>query len=96
MARESNSKTKYFATSSDDALLISGPGYVGRLAISGVGSGATVTVYDSTTASGNVLWQWATADGKINHLLDAKVTTGLYIDITGTTPVGFLTYADGK
>ena len=96
MARENNSKTKYFATSSDDALLVTGPGYVGRLAISGVGTTATVTIYDGVAAAGNILWSWVSADGKINQLLDAKFTTGLYIDITGTTPVGFLTYADSR
>lgn len=96
MAREYNSKTYNFDDNTDDRLLITGPGWVGRLCISGVGTAATVNVYDNTSASGVVIYSWVTADGKINQLLECKVTNGLYIDIGGTTPVGFITYADGK
>lgn len=91
--QESNANTTYFDASGDEALLKSGPGIVGRLVIHTVGTTATVILYDSLTATGNILYSWASADGKIDIELDARFRTGLYLDISGTTPGGFVTWS---
>lgn len=75
------------------ATLSSGPGYVGRLAITSVGSGATIIVYDDNDAgTTKPLWSWATAEGKINQLLDCRFTTGLRVVFTGTGAVGWISW----
>lgn len=91
--QENNDNTTYFDASADEALLKSGPGRVGRLVIHTVGTTATVILYDALTATGNILYSWVTADGKIDVELDARFETGLYLDISGTTPGGFVTWS---
>lgn len=91
--RENNANTSYFDASGDAALLKTGPGVIGKLVIHTVGTGATVILYDNTAASGNILYSWATADGKVERSLDARFETGLYLQITGTTPGGIVTWS---
>lgn len=91
--RESNANTTYFDASDDAALLKTGAGVVGKLIIHTVGTTAVVILYDALTATGNILYSWVTADGKIEKNLDARFTTGLYLQITGTTPGGIVTWS---
>ncbi len=91
--QESNAKTQYFNAAGDEALLKTGPGIVGRLVIHTVGTSATVSLYDSLSATGDIIYTWATAEGKIDVELDARFSTGLYLDISGTGPGGFVTFS---
>jgi len=90
---ENNANTTYFDASGDEALLKTGRGRLGRLVIHTVGTAATVILYDALSATGNILYSWASADGKIDVELDARFATGLYLDISGTTPGGFVTWS---
>jgi len=71
-----------------------GKGILGRLVVSAVGTTATVNVYDDTGAgTSNLLWSWATADGKLNQWLDVPFDNGLKVVVTGTSPTIYITWS---
>ena len=70
-------------------------GFVGKLVITNVGTAATVIIYDNaTTGSGNILWSYATADGKIILDLKVRAVNGITIVVnSGGAIAGYITYS---
>lgn len=91
----SNDFTYLFSTAVSATNLKTTPGRIGRLVIYSVGNGGSVNIYDATSGTDNQLYAWVTADGKASIELDARFTTGLRIEVAGTTtaPKGFITYS---
>lgn len=90
--RESNANTTHL-TAAATTVIKAKPGFIGRLVITAVGSSATVVIYDNASAgSGDVLWSWATADGKGSFAMEARADNGITI-VVGGSPAGYVTWS---
>lgn len=76
--------TRSTITAAETNQLKTGSGTLGRVQVTNVGTTMTVDIYDATSGTTNKIFEWVSADGKINHELNFPFGTGLRV-ITGGT-----------
>lgn len=65
--------------------LKTGSGVLGRVQVWNVGSSFTLDIYDHGSTTTNKIFEWVSADGKINQEVNIPFGVGLRV-ITGGTP----------
>lgn len=91
---QTNDKVYSFTSPGTAVNIKASPGYVGRLVINAIGSGATVTIYDATSGTTDPIWIWVTADGKVSIELNRRLVNGLRIVGSSATGVtGYVSYS---
>lgn len=92
--REANANTT-FLTNNATTVIKADKAYIGKLVMTNVGTTATVVIYDNASAaSGNVLWSWASADGKVSIDLQARCVNGITIIVNnGGAVAGYVTWS---
>lgn len=64
--------------------LKTGSGTLGRVNVCNVGTTFTLDIYDATSGTTNKIFEWVSADGKINHELNIPFGVGLRVITSGT------------
>jgi len=93
-AKEANANTT-FLTNNATTVIKATPGFIGKLVITNVGTTATVDIYDNASAgSGNIMWAYVTADGKVSIDLQARCANGITIVVNnGGAIAGYVTWS---
>lgn len=82
-------------TASGTTQVVTGPCTVGRIVISNVGTTATIDIHDATSGTTLKVYEWVSADTKREVDLNIRLTLGLRVIVSGTTPRAFITYDEG-
>jgi hypothetical protein len=73
--------------------LKSGSGVLHRVIVQNAGTGWTLTFFDNTAASGDVIFEFVTSQGAGVYEINAEFGTGLTVAGTGTAGVAFVYWA---
>lgn len=79
--------TRSTITAAETNQLKTGSGTLGRVHVWNVGTIMTIDIYDHGSSTTNKIFEWVSADGKINHELNLPFGTGLRV-VVGGTPGG--------
>lgn len=79
-----NGATRSTITAAETNQLKTGSGTLGRVQVTNVGTSMTVDIYDHGSTTTNKIFEYVSADGKINHELNLPFGTGLRVIVGGT------------
>lgn len=82
-----NGNIRSTLTVAEAVQLKTGSGILGRVQVWNVGTTMTVDIYDHGSTTTNKIWEYVSADGKINHEVNIPFGIGLRV-VVGGTPGG--------
>ena len=83
---------KAIITAAETNQLVTGETVLRSVIVANVGTNAELDIYDATSGTSNKVFEWVSADGKKEAIVNIPMKTGLRV-ITGATPGRYiLTY----
>lgn len=75
---------KAVITDASTTVCKAGRGKLAHISVWNVGTTYTVDIYDDPATSNNRVWQWVTADGKVDRDLNFPMQNGITVITSGT------------